>query len=68
MKSTIMQELRVVENMLHTIAGHLEGLANNGFGWTKPDAEAERQRFRAALRENAEQVRQVAQRVCIREE
>jgi hypothetical protein len=66
--SVIKQELDVIESSLETTAAHLEGLANDGFGWTKPDAEAERQRFRAALRENAARLRQLAARVRVGEE
>ena len=67
-RSVLKQELDIIENQLLTTANHLEGLSNDGFGWTKPDAEKDRQRFRAALRENAATLRQLAARVNVRDE
>ena len=53
----------MIESQLLDTASHLEGLSNDGFGWTKPEAERERLRFRAALRENADRLRKLAARV-----
>lgn len=64
--STMRQELDVIEDGVGTVADYLEGLANDGFGWTKPEAEKDRQRFRAALRENADQLRKLAKRISVR--
>lgn len=62
MKSITTELDRIAGDVL-TTASHLEGLANNGFGWTKPEASREREGFRAALRENADQLRTLAARV-----
>jgi hypothetical protein len=63
--NSITRELTDIEHRLLDLATHLEGLANDGFGWTKPEAEADRQRFRQALRVNAEQLQKLAARVRV---
>lgn len=57
---TVTGKTRAISVGLLTVAAHLEGLANNGFGWTKPECEKERQGHRAALRTNAQELRDLA--------
>jgi len=57
---TLTGKARAISNAVQDVAAHLDGLANDGFGWTKPEAEAERRRFREALRTNADALRAAA--------
>lgn len=61
--SVIRQELDIIESRLQSAATNLEGLANDGFGWAKPEADAEVRRYRDAVRENADRIRELAARL-----